>query len=385
MKAQQRKVAIVVPAYNEAGRLPVAEYEAFLGGDLNTHLVFVNDGSTDETLQILEQMRERWPDQVAVLDQQPNAGKAESVRAGVLWALERPEFEYVGYFDADLATPLSVIDEFLAVLEDEHEISLVMGARVALLGRHVERKWIRHYLGRVFATAASLTLELPVYDTQCGAKLFRVDSDTRSLFEVRFSSRWVFDVEIIARYLERRAQHSRLGIYEYPLRRWVDVGESKVKALDFIRAFGDMARIYRKYPLKRRFDTWVMPLTRPFVKYGLAGGVGTVFHYALLLLLTQLSVLSPPWAATVGAFGGALLNYVLNYNFTFGSEQAHSKTFPKFFAVSLLGMVASGLGVAAGTALGVHYLVSQLVCTGLVLVVGFFLNRFWTFAERRGR
>jgi dolichyl-phosphate beta-glucosyltransferase len=92
-------------------------------------------------------------------------------------------------------------------------------------------------------------LGLPIYDTQCGAKLFRVGARTRSLFRDPFLSRWVFDVELIARYIVSvgSAQKAACGIYEYPLHTWTDVRGSKLKPTDFFVAFSDVVRIYWKY------------------------------------------------------------------------------------------------------------------------------------------
>ena len=107
----------------------------------------------------------------------------------------------VGFFDADLATPLGAIDDFLAVLRDRPEVEFVLGSRVMLMGRDIRRKATRHYFGRVFATAVSHALDLPVYDTQCGAKILRANAATATLFDPPFRSPWIFDVELIARYL----------------------------------------------------------------------------------------------------------------------------------------------------------------------------------------
>lgn len=245
------QTALVVPCYNEAQRFPLETFRAFLEERPSVSLMLVNDGSKDATSKVLEGLRQLFPERVFVIDRQVNRGKAESVREGMLAALDLAHMpDVVGFWDADLATPLDAVYQLLPVLEARPEVAMVFGARVALLGREIRRKAARHYLGRVFATTVSVMLGLPIYDTQCGAKLFRVGPQTRELFREEFSSRWVFDVEIIARWLKVNRFDRELvkgSIYEFPLHKWEDVGGSKVKPYDFILAFRDVLRIYGRY------------------------------------------------------------------------------------------------------------------------------------------
>ena len=243
-------VLIVVPCYNEAQRLPVDRFREFMESSA-IGFVFVDDGSRDRTFQVLEQLRRSREDRVHVLQLQVNQGKAEAVRRGVNFAFEKAP-GYTGYWDADLATPLDAIPGFLAILEQRPGLDMVFGSRVKLLGRNVQRRPARHYLGRVFATVVSSMLRLPIYDTQCGAKLFRVRPDIRDLFAKPFLSRWVFDVELLARYINRlgSAQAAGARIYEYPLEEWQDVAASKVKGGDFVKALRDVVRIYWNYMRK---------------------------------------------------------------------------------------------------------------------------------------
>jgi dolichyl-phosphate beta-glucosyltransferase len=242
------RVVIVVPCYNEARRLAVGQFQEFLHKQPAVEFVLVDDGSTDDTVQVLDKIRSMQPERVAVLHGHANSGKAEAVRRGFRFVLSQ-EAGYVGFWDADLATPLDTIPRFIATFQERPEIDMVFGARVKLLGRDVQRRSIRHYLGRIFATAVSLILRLPIYDTQCGAKIFRIGPATSQLFEEPFCSRWVFDVEIIARYIcgVGSPEEAARRIYEYPLEVWKDIAGSKVKATDFLTAFKDLLRIYWKY------------------------------------------------------------------------------------------------------------------------------------------
>jgi dolichyl-phosphate beta-glucosyltransferase len=238
---------IVVPCYNEEHRLPTDQFLEFLCHS-QVCFVFVDDGSRDRTFYRLEGLRAGNEDRVFVLRLPANRGKAEAVRAGLNFALDHNP-DYIGFWDADLATPLDAIPQFLAVSAAKPEIDMVFGSRVKLLGRKVHRKTSRHYLGRVFATVVSSMLRLPIYDTQCGAKIFRVGPKTRELIADPFLSRWVFDVELIARYIRQlgSAQLAAQGIYEFPLDVWEDVGGSKIRPFDFLAALRDIVLIYWKY------------------------------------------------------------------------------------------------------------------------------------------
>ena len=241
---------IVIPCFNEARRLNVDAFVQHATTDVQHRFLFVNDGSTDQTLDVLLDLQSCDSDRFSVLDLPRNGGKAEAVRQGVLAAIERrPKF--VGYWDADLATPLDAIEPFRQRLLERTDIEVIFGARIRMLGRAIDRHAHRHYLGRIFATVASMTLRMGVYDTQCGAKLFRVTHQTTELFQRPFITGWIFDVELIARLLCQRrlsgGPSAERVIFEQPLERWCDVAGSKVRPRDFFKAMYELLAIYRTY------------------------------------------------------------------------------------------------------------------------------------------
>jgi glycosyltransferase involved in cell wall biosynthesis len=237
------RTIIVVPCFNEARRLSPEAFRDFAPTWPDGVFLFVDDGSSDDTFEILSAIRHSIPHQCEILRLPQNAGKAEAVRRGMLRAFEsNPDF--AGFWDADLATPLDAVLLFERVFLERPATDVVLGARVRLLGRHIERRAARHYLGRIFATAVAVTLGLNVYDSQCGAKLFRNTADVRGVFDTPFLSRWIFDVEILARLVRRSVPRLTASLYEFPLPEWRDVAGSKLRIKDFLRAIYDLARIY---------------------------------------------------------------------------------------------------------------------------------------------
>lgn len=244
-------LVLVVPCFNEATRLDGQAYLDFAAAHPQIRLLFVNDGSDDGTPGMLDRLKGRAPGAVDVIHLPARQGKGGAVRQGILAGLRhRPDF--VGFWDADLATPLGAVDDFLAFAARRPEIEVIMGSRVMLMGRDIRRSPWRHYLGRVFATGVSLALDLPVYDTQCGAKVFRAGEAIASVFAEPFHSPWIFDVEVLARYLAlpvgpgEPARRDR--IYELVVTTWHHVPGSKLRWTDFVRALPELAVIRRRYP-----------------------------------------------------------------------------------------------------------------------------------------
>ena len=244
-----QSTVIVVPCYNEAGRLNISAFTSFLDSHDGISFLFVDDGSTDGTDSILKDLLQH-DKRLSILQLDCNSGKGEAIRRGVMLAMEGNP-QYVGFWDSDLATPLNEIEDFIQTLDVDSTCEMVFGARVNLLGRNVKRGLSRHYAGRIFATFAANVLKLPIYDTQCGAKIFRVNNCCRLIFAEPFFSKWIFDVEIVARLIKARQgtdqRQAKDVIVEYPLRNWQETDGSKLRLADKFVVGSYLLRIYRKY------------------------------------------------------------------------------------------------------------------------------------------
>jgi glycosyltransferase involved in cell wall biosynthesis len=250
--SQRPSTLLVVPCYDEAARLDFAQFSALVGHGVE-RLLFVDDGSTDDTRALLNQFARLHPERVDVVPLGENHGKSEAVRRGLLRALELGA-AIVGYADADLSTPP---EELLRLFSTARggAFKVVLGSRVALLGSNIERSAVRHYFGRGFATVASLILNLPVYDTQCGAKVFVDEPALRAALATPFVSRWAFDVELLGRLHIGAPGVPGLApddFVEIPLRTWREVAGSKVGARDALSATLDLIRIRSALADRRR-------------------------------------------------------------------------------------------------------------------------------------
>jgi len=236
---------IVVPCYNESKNFAIEEYGRFLDTASASFICFVNDGSTDNTLAILESIKQKYPNQTEILSLAKNSGKAEAVRHGVVHCINTYEFRYIAYLDADLSVSLTECAGLTAYLNND--IIFAFGSRIMRIGSTIERKTSRFLIGRIIATLISRMLDLKVYDTQCGCKVFTKEIAER-LFSKHFISKWLFDVELFFRFLNIYEKNIALTkMLEVPLIQWIDRGDSKVKLTYFFKLWLDLYRIRKRY------------------------------------------------------------------------------------------------------------------------------------------
>lgn len=238
-------MCIVVPCYNEELNLDQDAYSRFLVDTPDALVCFVDDGSTDRTAGILSEIERDNRVNVKVISLERNVGKAEAVRQGILYCDTHYNHTVIGFLDADLSTSLQ---EFKCIAERlRGTTTFVFGSRIRILGSQIDRTPFRFYTGRVIATIISNVLNLKVYDTQCGCKLFTKELSLK-LFKDAFVSKWLFDVELFFR---------MMGIYGYlgaiskmeevPLKKWINAGNSKVKITYFFKLWIDLIQIKRQY------------------------------------------------------------------------------------------------------------------------------------------
>ncbi len=245
---------IVVPCFNEELRLPAARFVEFLRANPDVSMLFVNDGSGDNTAAVLEELAAQAPGQAAVLNLPANLGKGEAVRAGMGQLLsEQPQVgaaggkALLGYWDADLAIPLADILRFRDILRAEPDAGIVLAARLPELGTRLRDSRRRRLFRRLFAALVRAGFGLRVRDTQCGAKLMRA-SLAGEVFAAPFSTKWLFDVEILARLAARHgSQAAATLIREEPLAECLNPENSRLTGAYILRVPLDLLRIFWRY------------------------------------------------------------------------------------------------------------------------------------------
>lgn len=229
-------LSLVIPAYNEAQRLPSAlrDVGAFVTGAPYepVEVIVVDDGSSDATVGCAEAATDeiaRAGARLRILHNGRNRGKGYSVRRG----MREARSDWVLFSDADLSTPLAELDKLMAAVSTGgHEVAIgSRGVDRSLIG--VRQPLHREVAGRIFNLHMRALTGLHIADSQCGFKLFS-QTAARQIAEKQRIERFGFDVEQL--YLARKMGFT---IAEVPVR-WDDSAGSSVGIVDGLRAFLDL-------------------------------------------------------------------------------------------------------------------------------------------------
>lgn len=214
-------LSIVIPAYNEGApdRLPqsLRDIVAFVDKqDFPVEVIIVNNNSTDNTLEIAEQIAREYPYFRAVTER--TQGKGAAVRTGMLQA----QGQYLFICDADLSMPIEEVLKFVPPQLEGYDIAIA--SREAAGAKRVGEPEIRHIMGRVFNFIVKVIAVRGLNDTQCGFKSFRREV-ALELFPLQTIDGWAFDVELL--FIAR--QHG-YDIIEVPIT-WIYKAHSKIHPL----------------------------------------------------------------------------------------------------------------------------------------------------------
>jgi dolichyl-phosphate beta-glucosyltransferase len=228
--------SFVIPAYNEGVRLRPTLNELLRYAreqNWDVEILVVNDGSTDETAQIVREYGKSHP-QVLLLENPGNHGKGYSVRNGMLHA----RGDVCLFTDADLSSPMTEAQKLFDAIQQGADIAI--GSRWLQTELQTERQPLyRQVFGRVFNLALRLILGLRFADTQCGFKAFRRDA-AQQIFPLQKIERWGFDPEILF-----LAQRAGLRIEEVPVL-WAHSEGTRLHPFrDGMRMFIEVLRIRR--------------------------------------------------------------------------------------------------------------------------------------------
>ena len=239
---QQRCVGVVIPCYNEEDRLLSEEFLDFVDKHSGYHLCFVNDGSKDKTLDVLNNLRKGRESFISVYDCEKNGGKAEAVRLGVLHMAKKVDLDYIGFLDADLSTDLADFDDLVSTIENS-EYKIVSGSRIARMGANITKESARKIISLTVNFIIRKILKMEFKDTQCGAKIFHKDI-INTAFDSKFLTKWLFDVEIFIRVRKQYGlQKAKQILCEKPLKRWIHADGSKLSMKDSIKIIGQLGQI----------------------------------------------------------------------------------------------------------------------------------------------
>jgi YesN/AraC family two-component response regulator len=243
---QNNCIGVVIPCYDEAKRLLSDDFKKFVHKNLGYHLCFVNDGSKDNTLEVLQEIKKGNETYISIYDCEKNGGKAEAVRLGMLHLAKQNQFDYIGFLDADLSTNFDDFQDLVTTISNSN-YKIVSGSRMSRMGADIAKESARKIISQTINFIIRKTLGMEINDTQCGAKIMTKEI-VENTFQKKFLTKWLFDVEIFMRMKKLYGiEEAKKLICEKPLNRWVHVDGSKLSFKDSFKIIGQIGQIAVHY------------------------------------------------------------------------------------------------------------------------------------------
>ena len=233
-------LSVIVPAYNEAARLPKTLsrlHEYLSGGSFTYEILVVLDGPTDATRDVLGRLSDEI-DCLRTVDRQWNRGKGYTVKEGMLAA--RGEIRL--FTDADNSTDIAHFDKMKPLFDQGCDIVIASRNASDAPGalQVVSQAWYKRAIGRLGNRIVQIAAVPGIWDTQCGFKAFRAEAAER-IFSQTTLDRWGFDIEVLA--LAQRLKY-KIGIVPA---RWLNDDRSHVRMSDYLHVLGDTFTVRRNF------------------------------------------------------------------------------------------------------------------------------------------
>jgi glycosyltransferase involved in cell wall biosynthesis len=234
------KFVIVVPCFNEEKRFNENYFNKMVS-IRDTFWIFVDDGSTDSTGEILKKFCNKK--NTLCLKVNHNIGKSNAIAQGMQYASSKINgISWLGFLDSDGAFEVSDVENIIQMTRSIKVYNAVYSSRVKMAGRNINRNNSRHIFARLIISFFGLVWKDIPYDTQSGFKLYRYSNNFNLIFLEPFKTKWFFDIELFIRNL--KILKSTLNAWEEPVSSWVDIPGSKINYRERIRIIHEVVYIF---------------------------------------------------------------------------------------------------------------------------------------------
>lgn len=218
---QKFRRSVVIPYFNELKRFPLDLFIKHTKEMSNTAFVLVDDGSTDGlTPMIVELLKIHRLDNVTIIVQKQNLGKASSLHTGFTFSLSMHCSE-IGFLDADFSTSIEELVQLFDIMSFT-DSDAVIRTRQSASDNTVESELYRLIAGKIFAAFVRLYFRINLLDTQCGAKVFKVNKTLLNSLQQPIINPWLYDLQLILPII-----YSKGLVTEVRLKKWINGPESK--------------------------------------------------------------------------------------------------------------------------------------------------------------